>query len=195
MTNNLPFYMHDAVTRINETIDLDWKAVHFTGHRPNKLDGYDPYSAGNRQMLLVLRSIIEQKIQEGVRVFITGMALGIDMWAARIVLALKPANTQIELHAYIPCAGQDSRWHTDSKKEYADILSKADVVYYVDENPYTSPSCMHQRNEAMIASSNETIAVWDGSLGGTGGTVKLAKGMLVDKVTVLHPKTLKVTTY
>jgi uncharacterized phage-like protein YoqJ len=76
----------------------------FTGHRPNKLHGYDPASEGNSKMLWKLRDLIIDHIEnKQVDTFITGMALGIDMWAARIVLKLKEKHPHIKLVAAVPC--------------------------------------------------------------------------------------------
>ncbi|PAD70642.1 hypothetical protein CHH83_02230 [Bacillus sp. 7586-K] len=70
----------------------------FTGHRPNKLHGYDPKTEGNQKMLWKLRDEIVNHIETyNVETFISGMALGIDMWAARIVLKLKEIYPSIKL--------------------------------------------------------------------------------------------------
>lgn len=68
---------------------MNQKTICFTGHIPQKLFGYNPYASGNLELLLTLRKVIEEKIENGTTTFITGMALGINMWAARIVLTLK----------------------------------------------------------------------------------------------------------
>ena len=54
----------------------------FTGHRPEKLDF--PESEVNAK----LQKEIRLAIADGINVFITGMAPGVDIWAAEIVLDL-----------------------------------------------------------------------------------------------------------
>ena len=78
------------------------KICAFTGHRPKGL-GY-PESAGRCAALKEkLRSLIIRMIEEeGVTHFISGMAQGVDMYAAEIVLELKKQYPQITLECAIP---------------------------------------------------------------------------------------------
>ena len=48
-------------------------------------------------------AIIEMITQNGVTHFISGMAIGVDMYAAEIVLELKETYPNISLEAAIPC--------------------------------------------------------------------------------------------
>ncbi|MGM7720592.1 SLOG family protein [Metabacillus sp. Hm71] len=146
----------------------------FTGNRPNKLYGYDPKSEGNQKLLWKLRDEIINHIQiHNTDTFITGMALGIDMWAARIVLKLKETYPGIKLIAAVPCKNQTNKWPENSQKEWKSIIDKCDKVHYVSEEAYTS-WCMQIRNEWMVENSKYVIAVWDGTKGGTANCVNHA---------------------
>lgn len=146
----------------------------FTGHRPNKLFGYDPYANGNKQLLNHLRKEIESLIvNRGYDTFITGMALGTDMWAARIVLSLKNKYPHIRLIAAIPCEGQPQQWPQESQKQHADILKQCDYSHVIATH-YT-PACMQKRNEWMVDRSSFILSVWDGTSGGTGNCINYAK--------------------
>ena len=80
------------------------KTCAFTGHRPKGL-GY-PESDGRCAALKEkLRSLIIRMIEEeGVTHFISGMAQGVDMYAAEIVLDLKQTYPYITLECAIPYA-------------------------------------------------------------------------------------------
>ena len=82
------------------------KTCAFTGHRPKGL-GY-PESAGRCAALKEkLRSLIIRMMEEeGVTHFISGMAQGVDMYAAEIVLELKKQHPQITLECAIPYEGR-----------------------------------------------------------------------------------------
>ena len=82
------------------------KTCAFTGHRPKGL-GY-PESDGRCTALKEkLRSLIIRMIEEeGVTHFISGMAQGVDMYAAEIVLELKKQHPQITLECAIPYEGR-----------------------------------------------------------------------------------------
>ena len=82
----------------------------FTGHRPQKLSwGYDEDHADCLKLKAILKEQIEGMIKIGVSTFITGMALGTDIWAAEIVLELKKTHSDIQLIAAIPHEGQERR--------------------------------------------------------------------------------------
>ena len=151
------------------------KVCCFTGHRPSKLKGYDPKD--NRDLLWEVYKKIEIHIEDkGVTTFISGMALGIDMWAAKMVLRAKQdyPDLNIKLICAIPCKNHASKWNAQSQKEWQSIIDQADEVFYVSEEEY-KPYLMQKRNVWMVDNSDYIIAVWDGSNGGTGNCVKYAQ--------------------
>lgn len=165
----------------------------FTGHRPNKLGGYDPRSPKNNAMLLKLRKIIIDHIEnKNVSIFITGMALGIDMWAARIVLALKSKYPQLQLVAAVPCKNHSSKWIKQSQDEWQWIIDRCDHLHYVSDEEYTK-WCMQKRNEWMVDNSDYVIAVYDDSgKGGTYNCIRYAEKQ-GKKIIKLNPNTLEVS--
>lgn len=169
------------------------KALCFTGHRPHKLDGYNFRSEGNLKMLLKLRALICRYIERmGVNTFVSGMALGVDMWSAQIILALKEKKyPHIKLVCAIPCIEQYKKWSEDDARTYHEILKQADEVYYVSNEPYTA-WCMTDRDKWMVDNVRHVLAVWNGDTdGGTWQTVKYAVKRQ-RPITQLHPKTLEI---
>jgi len=161
------------------------KTVSFTGHRPNKLKGYNPRD--NKELLWKLHEEIVKHIEDkNADTFISGMALGVDMWAARIVLRLKSLEyPHLKLICAIPCLNHSSKWNAQSQKEWQSIVDKADEVFYVSKEEY-KPYLMQRRNIWMVDESDYVIAVWDGSAGGTGNCVRYAQEE--DKeITVINP--------
>lgn len=67
------------------------KTCCFTGHRPKSLPfGYDEGAEGCKRLKALLTESIEKQITEnGVTHFISGMAMGVDIYAAEAVLELK----------------------------------------------------------------------------------------------------------
>lgn len=140
--------------------------VAFTGHRPNKLGGYNLpnpiYIKVCQQIDATLRELKPEKI-------ISGMALGIDQWAANIACKLN-----IPFIAAIPFANQDRVWIEESKRAYHALLNKAVEQVIVCEGGYSAYK-MQIRNEWMVDRCDKLIAVWDGTEGGTGNCVKYAQ--------------------
>ena len=94
-----------------EKQSVQGKTCAFTGHRPQSLPfGFDESDKRCTSLKSVMRDQIVALIEnEGVTHFITGMALGVDMYAAEIVLDLKSKYPHITLESAIPCETQGKR--------------------------------------------------------------------------------------
>ena len=139
----------------------------FTGHRPEKL--HEP----EEQIKKELEKAILQAVDDGFVTFISGMARGVDIWAAEIVLRLRESNPAIHLVAASPYRGFESRWSADWQGRYNAILQKADLVRFVC--PGYSHDCFQRRNEWMVDRSSRVIAVYNGEPGGTRNTIEYAQ--------------------
>ena len=156
----------------------------FTGHRPQSLPwGYhegDPRCISLKHRLKgeILCAIHDHDI----RYFLSGMAQGVDTWAAEMVLELQ-RDYSIFLECVLPCRDQAIRWPYESRRRYHSILQRCHQVTLLQAQ-YSS-DCFQRRNRYMVDRSGLVIAVWDGTPSGTGSTVQYAKasGRLVYTIT------------
>lgn len=164
----------------------------FTGHRPQSLPfRFDEQDERCVRLKSLLRKEIERQITEsGVTAFISGMAIGVDMYAAEIVLELKAVYPELTLEAAVPCASQADKWSAAMQKRYRDILRRCDKTTLIQRD-YDN-DCMHKRNRYMVDSSDTVIAVWNGRPSGTGKTVRYAVNQ-GKTVTVIDPVTFSIT--
>lgn len=140
--------------------------VCFTGHRPEKL---------TRSEWLIKRALkkeIRQANADGKNVFISGMARGVDIWAAEIVLKLRDAGQPIKLMCACPYDGFEQGWSQEWQEQYRAILSASDFVKYIC--PVYSRSCFQIRNEWMVDHASRVIAVFNGEKSGTKNTIDYA---------------------
>ena len=171
---------------------MDISACALSGHRPSRFHfGYDESHEDCMKIKATLREQIEFLVEKNVTIYYSGMAMGIDLWAASIVLDLKSSNANIHLNAAIPCRTQADRWPLEQQEFYYDILDKCGHVTTLYEK-YTR-SCMFERNRYMVDRSDYLLAVYDGNAkGGTAYTTDYArkKGR---EIIIIHPDTLVVT--
>jgi len=105
----------------------------FTGHRPEKME----YS--EKDIRPRLKKAIEWAIGKGIVTFITGMAMGTDIWAAEIVLEIREQNPDIHLVCALPHPNFEKYRSYEEKKRFNAILKKADYVWICNDLPAGTP--------------------------------------------------------
>ena len=162
------------------------KCCAFTGHRPSKFPwGYNEADARCVALKAALAEQIAKLVDAGYTDFFSGMAEGVDTWAALVVLALKKENPALKLHCVLPCVGQADRWSDSARELYFSILEQADEVVYVSRE--YSKDCMLKRNRYLVDHAACLLAVYNGEWrGGTAMTVRYAQ-KLGREIIILRP--------
>lgn len=137
-----------------------------TGHRPNKLWGYDTTGPHYGQVASALSRAIDGY---GADTLITGMALGFDQLAAEVA----QSRDDVRCVAAVPFKTQALKWPYRSRRRYNELLYAADEVEVICHGPY-APHKMQVRNEWMVDHADIVVALWDGTPGGTGNCVDYA---------------------
>ncbi len=150
------------------------KVCSFTGHRPEKLGIYEESDEKCIILRFKLRAEIEYAISEGYTTFLTGMARGIDTWAAEAVIEYSlRKNGGVSLYAAVPYPGQEKSWLEWEQERYSEILRFCKGVFLVSDS--YSKNCMSKRNEFLVNHSDRLISVYDGKRGGTENTLRVAE--------------------
>ena len=104
------------------------KTYVFTGHRlqhlPFGMNEDDAHCADLKETLK--EQPLNHTEAENVTHFITGMALGVDLYAAEIVLDLKARYPSITLESAIPCETQAVKWSMAQRERYYNIAAQCD---------------------------------------------------------------------
>ncbi len=171
------------------------KTVCFTGHRPQKIGGFDENNPIAHYIKITLQYEIEETIKRGYTRFIFGGALGVDTWAGEIVAKLKEIyreyGTDLTLELYSPFEGQEGNWFDESKIRYYNLMFECDNIVEVSEPGYAAWK-MIVRDKAMVDAADLVIAVWNGDLGrsGTGHTVSYARKQKKEMI-IIDPRNYK----
>lgn len=146
------------------------RACCFTGHRKYKLGlSNDKLEALKWQ----LYGRIGELADSGITTFYTGMAEGVDLWAAQAVIQLRKEGRPVKLIAAIPFIGQEKSWSMEDKVLYERIKESCDDKVVLSKG-YTS-KVYFTRNEYMVDRSDCVLAVYNGSSGGTRYTIEYAR--------------------
>ncbi len=139
----------------------------FTGHRPERL------GMPETEAIFGLKKEIRAAIADGFQTFISGMARGVDLWAAEIVLALRDEGVVVRLICARPYRGFESRWSREWQERYCRVMERADLVRFIC--PGYSGDCFQRRNQWMVDHSARGIAVCNGQPSGTQNTIDYAR--------------------
>ena len=146
----------------------------FTGHRQlkGKYEGEEwnrLYKFMNEEVFPVL--VEQYKITK----FITGMATGVDMLGAELVMQNRIKYKDLSLEAYVPYKNQYKIWPKFQQQRYHTILKACDNVKILFEDNHANWK-LQKRNERMVDNSNYVIAIWNGKEhGGTYNCFKYAE--------------------
>lgn len=152
---------------MNDSIsDLKRHRCCFTGHRPEKL------GISEARAKALLKSAIQQAISEGYVTFLSGMARGIDLWAAEIFIEEREKNNNIHLVCASPFSGFEKIWSEHEQALYRSIIEQADFVKFVSQHYHSA--CFQVRNEWMVDRVSRVIAAYNGTKGGTKNTIEYA---------------------
>lgn len=146
------------------------EACCFAGYRPEKFKL--PQTRAAAMLAPELETAVRHAIQDGYRLFVTGMSRGFDLWAAQTVLRLRK-EFPVKLLCAIPFDRQSQGWENDWQTLYQKILFEADFVHSLSHE-YT-PDCFFIRNRFMIEGCTRLICWYDGCPGGTRFTVQCAR--------------------
>jgi len=150
----------------------------FTGHRTAKL------CKSEKETKQLLDEAINKAINMGFKIFISGMATGIDTWAAEIILKKKESNNNIELLCAIPHPNFEKSRDTAEKRLYSEIVSKANNVILVNDHFFRG--CYQVRNKWMVDMSSLVIAAFHHIEGGTKNTIDYAKKKNIEVINIFE---------
>ena len=149
----------------------------FAGHRPEGI----PLSESTAKDWL--RHQIRQAVAAGYTTFITGMGMGVDIWAAQIVLEMKADDPALHLIAVEPYPSFSAKWSDAWRDAYQQVIDKADLVKRI--SPHYAPNAIKQRLYWIVDHSARLIAIHNGTGGYTGAFVDYAQTQALE--TILYP--------
>lgn len=107
------------------------------------------------------------------RHFISGGALGMDMFAAEAVVELRKQHPEVILEMVSPFDDQASKWPEEYRARHDLLFELADITT-ATSHIYTK-SAMFIRNRYLVNNADLLLAAYDGQPGGTAMTIGYAK--------------------
>lgn len=160
-----------------EEIETDKeKTICFTGHRENSVIPYKGeriyYGITLRTVQLMLFRYIDMAVESGYKTFISGLAAGTDLWAAKYILGKKHSDSSIRLIGVMPYLRHAERFSDRYKELLADAERGADMLLTTNTDPLvvygksrggekTSPDLYRGRNYFMVDNASAVISYFN----------------------------------
>lgn len=144
----------------------------FTGHRPEKL----PQGAQLDALLKTLYYYIDHAVNLGFTHFYTGLADGIDYYAAEYLFCLRKDNPRLHVIGVQPCNDYREFFHVRgySLERLDMMLNNVDVLRILD-GTYHDYHSFYRRNQYMVNRSSGIIAVFQQCRSGSASTLQYAR--------------------
>ena len=152
----------------------------FTGHRT-----YD--GSRNHELEIAIRDCYAK----GYRYFLCGMAIGFDLEAAKVALALRDELADIKVIAVIPFEGMQQRFSASQRSLFDKVAGEADEVITLASD--YSASVYAVRNNFLVDNSSAVIAYFTGEKGGTAYTIRRAVKSLAQITNIYNNPQQKLT--
>jgi len=133
-----------------------------TGHNPQRFSfKYNEEAPLCRSIKAAIAEQIKALYLKEVRMFHVGCAVGVDTWAAEIVLDLKQqtAYSEIELFCAIPFPEHTEKFTVGQRKRYEEILKHCTGKEII--NRHFSPVAYKRLNYFLVDKTEYLIAVYD----------------------------------
>lgn len=147
----------------------------FTGYRPAKF----PFRLSESDKAYIdfenaLFEGITNLIEEGCKIFYTGMAMGFDIIAAETVALIKKArkDLDIKLICVVPFQNQEEGFGSYWREKYNRIIEDSDEKIIISDSYHKG--CYQIRNKYMVDNSDFVLTWFDGKSGGTKNTLDYA---------------------
>jgi uncharacterized phage-like protein YoqJ len=177
---------------------MDKLSCAIAGHNPQRFKfKYNEDAPLCRSIKTAITEQIKMLYKKSVRIFYVGCAVGVDTWAAEIILELKNQSefTDIELFCAIPFPEHTEKFTVGQKKRYERILSQC--TYKEIINRHYSPTAYKRLNYFMVDKSQNLIIVYDQNKSERSRLVQMVNYALKNnlQITFIHPDTAKINEY
>ncbi|TDL95557.1 DUF1273 domain-containing protein [Macrococcus brunensis] len=136
------------------------KSLYVTGYKPFELNIFKNNQPEVKFIKLYLQERIRQYAEEGLEwVIISGM-LGTELWAGEVAIRLKK-NYQLKLAIISPFLEHTSKWNEENQLYYEQILSQADFVTSVYQQPYAGGYMFREATQFILENTEGTLLFYD----------------------------------
>ncbi|MFB1080863.1 SLOG family protein [Jeotgalibacillus sp. JSM ZJ347] len=152
------------------------KTLMISGYKAHELGLFKSSDPAVGIIKKAIRQRLTALIEEGLEWVIVSGGLGVEQWAAEVVIQLKEEYPELQLAVITPFLNQEENWNEENQMNYETILKGADFTASVSNKPYTDPSQFRNRDDFLLGKADGLLIIYDEEKEGSPGfLIKKAK--------------------
>jgi len=137
------------------------KVLAVTGYKPFELGIFDKNHLGIGYIKKAIEKQLILLLEDGLEWVIISGQLGVEIWAAEVVLEMQERYPELKLAVITPFLDQQEKWNETNKELYEFILSQANYTNSITNKKYESPAQFKLKNKFFINKSDALLLVFD----------------------------------
>lgn len=137
------------------------KRLVITGYKQHEIGVFDDKHPGVGFIKKALENRLLELIDDGLEWVILSGQLGVETWAAQLVIELKQSFPELKYAIITPFLEQEKNWNENKKETYQTICANADFQTSVTKKPYEGPWQFIEKNKFIIRNSDGLLIIYD----------------------------------
>lgn len=113
--------------------------VAITGYKAQELGIFQEEHPGVRVIQQALEEKLRSLIEQGLEWVLLSGQLGVETWAADVVISLQKEFPQLHFAIVTPFLEQEKNWNDVKKEKYQEIMQHANFTSSITNRPYEAP--------------------------------------------------------
>lgn len=162
-------------------MDIIVKRLVITGYKQHELGIFDDKHPGIRFIKKAMEKRLLALLDEGLEWVILSGQLGIETWAAELVIDLKKSYPNLKYAIITPFLEQEKNWNESKQESYRTIIANADYHTSLTSKPYEAPWQFIEKNKFFMRNSDGILIVYDEENAGSPKFIKEAADRYAEK--------------
>ncbi|MFS0574686.1 DUF1273 domain-containing protein [Sporosarcina sp. 179-K 3D1 HS] len=157
------------------------KRLVITGYKQHELGIFDEKHPGIRFIKKAIEKRLLSFLDEGLEWVLISGQLGVETWAAEVVLDLKREYPALQLAVMPPFLEQEKNWNESKQEAYHAIVAQADFYKPLTNKPYEAPWQFSEKDKFFLRNSDGLLIVYDEENEGSPKFVKRMADQFAEK--------------
>lgn len=137
------------------------KRLLVTGYKAHELGIFNDSHPGVPIIKKAIENQMRALLDEGLEWVILSGQLGVETWAAELVVELKKEFPQLKYSIITPFLEQEKNWNEQKKENYQRLIALADFHTSVTKKPYEAPWQFIEKNKFLIRNTDAMLIIYD----------------------------------